>query len=354
MPISNVPSVSASVSPPPPSTIARELRRGASGDDVRELQRLLGTHGFPVQMGGQFDAPTEAAVRAFQAEQEIGIDGIVGPITLGRLLLDPAPQASPAPDASPASPAPAVDAMDNTPRPPASVTGQTPSALPPAFPASSPAAPAPAATSLGAPGIRQTSGGAVRVREDTTALALSAQSPEHAQLVEDMRGQGFFPVRMADGSHLFMSNPSYAPDVNGLGVSSNEARAYAADHGLRLPTRNEANAFRAQAPVVMQFESGPTPGTANARTGDAQEARIAARLAEAGIPEQGVAIAGGTKIWALEAGRPPGLNGAVTNVSSGAALQSYSTVHGPDYEDYSQAAQFVHPTHVSANGTIVP
>jgi hypothetical protein len=161
-------------------------------------------------------------------------------------------------------------------------------------------------------------------------------------------------VRRTDGGFIFMSNPSYDADRNGRGVSSREARDAATTRGLRLPTRAEADAFRAQAHVVLQFEAGPTPGTPGARTAGEQQARISARLREAGLPEHGVAIAGATKVWALDPGElRPGLNGAVTNVTSGAVLQGYSTVHGPDYEDYSQAAQFVHSVRVLADGSIV-
>jgi len=321
MPVTTNTSVArAPVAPRPSPPITSTLRRGSSGEDVRTLQRSLNERGYGLEVDGRFGPGTEAAVRRFQAAQGLSVDGVVGPATLGRLR------------DTPATP---VDGMD-----------------PPARPL--PTTPAPGSVS-GAltPGTVQTRGGPVRVREDVTAAALRRQSPEHARLVDDMRAQGFFPVRTANGGHVFMSNPSYAADPDGRGVSSREALSYAAQHGLRLPTRAEADAFRAQAPVVVQFQPGPTPGTAGAISATQQQARIAARLLEAGVPASGVAIAGATKVWALEPGQRPGLNGAVTNVGSGAALQTYSTVHGPDYEDYSQAAQFVHAVRVAPNGTIV-
>lgn len=316
MPVTNRVTVPASPVVPrsPAQANGSTLRRGSSGPQVLELQRALSERGFPVGVDGRFGPNTEAAVRRFQAAQGLSVDGVAGPLTLGRLQR-----------AAPAAP---VDGMD--PAPPST-------------------RPAPSLS----PSTIQTRGGAVRVREDSTAAALRQVSPAHARLVDDMRAQGFFPVRTANGGHVFISNPSSAADPDGRGVSSREALAYAAQNGLRLPTRAEADAFRAQAPVVVQFEAGPTPGTSGARSATEQHARIAARLREAGIPESGVAIAGATKVWALEPGSRPGLNGAVTNVGTGAALQGYSTVHGPDYEDYSQAAQFVHGVRVAPDGTIV-
>lgn len=61
--------------PPPPM-----LRRGARGDDVRELQRLL-----DLGVDGIFGANTDAAVRLFQAGSKLTIDGIVGPQTWAAL-----------------------------------------------------------------------------------------------------------------------------------------------------------------------------------------------------------------------------------------------------------------------------
>lgn len=64
------------------------LRRGDSGADVTFLQRKLISLGYPLPRfgaDGTFGAETEAAVRQFQQEQRIRVDGIVGPETFGRL-----------------------------------------------------------------------------------------------------------------------------------------------------------------------------------------------------------------------------------------------------------------------------
>ncbi len=58
------------------------LRRGASGTTVRQLQAALKEAGHdPGPIDGHFGPATEAAVRAFQQEKGIAVDGVVGAIT---------------------------------------------------------------------------------------------------------------------------------------------------------------------------------------------------------------------------------------------------------------------------------
>jgi hypothetical protein len=68
------------VAAPPPgqaaATIRPTLRRGASGDAVKELQRLLA-----VKDDGNLGPATETAVREKQAAAGVVADGIVGPHT---------------------------------------------------------------------------------------------------------------------------------------------------------------------------------------------------------------------------------------------------------------------------------
>lgn len=62
------------------------LRRGDRGDDVRRLQEVLAGLGYDLgDADGIFGPRTAAAVREFQADLGIGVDGLVGPETLGRL-----------------------------------------------------------------------------------------------------------------------------------------------------------------------------------------------------------------------------------------------------------------------------
>ena len=58
------------------------LQSGSTGEAVRELQiALQETGNDPGPIEAVFGSQTEAAVKAFQAERGITVDGIVGPIT---------------------------------------------------------------------------------------------------------------------------------------------------------------------------------------------------------------------------------------------------------------------------------
>ncbi len=67
-----------------------ELQQGASGDGVRGMQYLLRAHGSNIAADGDFGPATDAAVRAFQTTEGLPVDGIVGPITWSRLVIDTA------------------------------------------------------------------------------------------------------------------------------------------------------------------------------------------------------------------------------------------------------------------------
>ena len=64
------------------------LRRGSKGDAIRELQTMLDKLGYdlgPCGIDGDFGKATEAAVRSFQSDHRLTVDGIVGPATYGEL-----------------------------------------------------------------------------------------------------------------------------------------------------------------------------------------------------------------------------------------------------------------------------
>ena len=61
------------------------LRRGASGDDVRHLQQKLVDHGAWLSVDGSFGIATEGAVRTFQRDHGLSVDGIVGAATWAAL-----------------------------------------------------------------------------------------------------------------------------------------------------------------------------------------------------------------------------------------------------------------------------
>lgn len=74
----------ARVDQPPPTTSRPVLRRGSTGDSVRELQRVLNAW-YPrlrrLAVDGVFGPLTEERVRYLQTRANIAVDGIVGPQT---------------------------------------------------------------------------------------------------------------------------------------------------------------------------------------------------------------------------------------------------------------------------------
>ena len=71
------------------------LRRGSRGDAVRDLQEALRRQRFdPGASDAIFGPLTDAAVRRFQTDRGLVVDGIVGPLTWAALCIpgfDPAP-----------------------------------------------------------------------------------------------------------------------------------------------------------------------------------------------------------------------------------------------------------------------
>ena len=65
------------------------LRRGSKGDAVRECQGILARLGYDLGrcgIDGDFGKCTEAAVRKYQKERGLTVDGIVGPKTCAAIL----------------------------------------------------------------------------------------------------------------------------------------------------------------------------------------------------------------------------------------------------------------------------
>jgi peptidoglycan hydrolase-like protein with peptidoglycan-binding domain len=61
------------------------VQSGSTGADVERLQRDLSRLGYQVGVNGEFDQATENAVKKFQQDHNLTVDGIVGPQT-GRQL----------------------------------------------------------------------------------------------------------------------------------------------------------------------------------------------------------------------------------------------------------------------------
>jgi peptidoglycan hydrolase-like protein with peptidoglycan-binding domain len=70
------------------------LQKGSTDPAVRDLQEALKTLGLnPGPIDGQFGTVTEAAVKAFQQQRGIAVDGVVGKVT--RINIDEADQSEP-------------------------------------------------------------------------------------------------------------------------------------------------------------------------------------------------------------------------------------------------------------------
>jgi murein L,D-transpeptidase YcbB/YkuD len=68
-----------------PTRSLPNLRFGNSGTSVRVLQRLLVANGYAIRIDGVYGALTESAVKAFQVQRNLRVDGIVGPNTWSSL-----------------------------------------------------------------------------------------------------------------------------------------------------------------------------------------------------------------------------------------------------------------------------
>ena len=68
-----------------PAVRRRCSAEGSAGEAVRDLQQNLSALGYPLAADGIFGKDTEAAVRAFQRDHELGADGVAGPRTLAAI-----------------------------------------------------------------------------------------------------------------------------------------------------------------------------------------------------------------------------------------------------------------------------
>ncbi|MEG4572315.1 peptidoglycan-binding domain-containing protein [Microcoleus sp. N3A4] len=67
----------------------RILKCGSKGEDVKKLQKLLNARGLsshPIVIDGVFGPTTENAVKRFQRQADIPVDGVVGGKTWDRLF----------------------------------------------------------------------------------------------------------------------------------------------------------------------------------------------------------------------------------------------------------------------------
>lgn len=60
---------------------------GDRGEAVKQVQTMLNDHGFKLNTDGIFGAKTDGAVRDFQEDKSLAVDGIAGPKTMEALAL---------------------------------------------------------------------------------------------------------------------------------------------------------------------------------------------------------------------------------------------------------------------------
>ncbi|NJL79032.1 MAG: peptidoglycan-binding protein [Richelia sp. RM2_1_2] len=65
--------------------VPQTLSRGMNGTDVERLQTDLSARGYELAVNGNFDESTENAVKTFQEDNGLTVDGVVGAET-GRKL----------------------------------------------------------------------------------------------------------------------------------------------------------------------------------------------------------------------------------------------------------------------------
>lgn len=70
---------------PPPSSDPLPLHPWTIGPQVVELQELLNAHGYALKIDGDFGYRTEAAVKDFQRQRHLRIDGVVNAATWAAL-----------------------------------------------------------------------------------------------------------------------------------------------------------------------------------------------------------------------------------------------------------------------------
>ena len=79
--------VMATTTTKPPHVWVYDDGSGGHSVDTLLIQQRLVQLGYDVEMDGVYGPQTEAAVRAFQEEHRLWVDGIVGPVTAGALGL---------------------------------------------------------------------------------------------------------------------------------------------------------------------------------------------------------------------------------------------------------------------------
>lgn len=74
---------------------AAAFRLGDTGQEVTEIQQALASSGYDVSVDGDFGPATQEAVRQFQKDNNLSVDGLVGAQSYELLLHRPMPKVKP-------------------------------------------------------------------------------------------------------------------------------------------------------------------------------------------------------------------------------------------------------------------
>lgn len=306
------------------------LRRGASGESVKALQRLLVEKGYALDVDGKFGPQTEAAARAFQQKSGLAVDGVVGRQTLAKLRGEGPSQ--------PQNRFP--DGMDT---PPATTT----------TPATTPATglPARAADALTGSQFLEKTKGMNRTQREAAILAelQKGNVPDFLRQWKEVQVSTVGP----DG-RTHTGTVRVMPDY--LAIGSNEdflripmnpltAQRVADQYGAMLPTTKIVDEIWKQAEVKLS----PRPMKPGPQMMSDDYYRRHQQTVEgqrAGEP-LGALIAGHKKDVVISnrlAAHPDRVAIYGWHQPNGKAIQPLSTVHENTYADYSHGIRLVAPT----------
>jgi len=93
-PYDGVPAAQAPQVAPPPASVhvpafPGNCSLGSRDNATRQVQQRLSQRGFTITVDGDFGPQTSIAVKSFQADKGLDVDGVVGPVTWNALWTEP-------------------------------------------------------------------------------------------------------------------------------------------------------------------------------------------------------------------------------------------------------------------------
>lgn len=314
------------------------LARGSQGIRVQALQWALTYSGYATMADGSFGPATEAQVKAFQSDQGLKADGIVGPKTmlafdqwLGYNLGTPAPTPQPQPNPTP-NPSPSL--------PP--VSGHNVASIPTRS----------STARTGSEFLAATQGLSRSQREAQILLELSnGNLPSFLRQFQEVtfnrtvQGQSYTVTVYVCPDYLAIGSDN---DFLRIPMGSPTAQELADAFDCVLPTRFLVDRIWEAAPVRLA-PSTMTPGPMMMSNGyySTHQNKVETQLAAVSHYARGILTAGHKKdvVNSLRLVNKP-LKVAIYgwHQLNGAAIQPLSTVHEATYADYSHGCRLIGET----------